>query len=171
MELKNTMNRKNKTQIKVFNSDRLFDIVNVGVLVVLLVIFLWPLWFLVIASISNYELVTTGKVLLFPRGVHIDGYKMIMQEESIYRGFLNTIFYSVVGTVINIFLTVCCAYPLSVKAFKPRKYIMYALMITMYFSGGLIPTYLVVKTLHLVDTRWAMIIPGAISFYNLKRLS
>ncbi len=148
-------------------SDKIFDIVNLLVMIILLFIFVWPLWFVVIASFSDPNQVWMGKVVLWPKGITLVSYEELLQYKRIWSGYANTIFYTVVGTLVNLVMTVCGAYPLSRKDFMPRHVVMIMLMITMYFSGGLIPTYLVVSKLGLVNTRWAMIIPGAMSVYNM----
>ena len=148
-------------------SDKIFDIVNLLVMIILLFIFVWPLWFVVIASFSDPNQVWMGKVVLWPKGFTLISYEELLQYKRIWTGYANTIFYTVVGTLVNLAMTVCGAYPLSRKDFMPRHVVMILLMITMYFSGGLIPTYLVVSKLGLVNTRWAMIIPGAMSVYNM----
>lgn len=149
------------------DSDKVFDAVNVCIMILLLILFVWPLWFVVIASVSNPNAVLLGKVLLWPKEFTLDSYEALAEHKEIWIGYGNTIFYTVVGTVINMILTICAAYPLSRKDFVLRNFFMVMFMITMYFSGGLIPTYLVVNRLGLLDTRWAMILPGAISIYNV----
>lgn len=146
--------------------DKIFDKVNLIFMVVLLLIFAWPLWFVVIASFSDPHAVMTGQVLLWPKGIVLDGYKKMLGYTQLWTGYANTIFYTAAGTLLNLVLSVCFAYPLAGRNFKPRKFFLLAFVFTMYFSGGMIPTYLVVKDLHLLDTRWAMIIPTAISVYN-----
>lgn len=147
-------------------SDKIFDVINLLIMLLMLVIFLWPLWFVVIASISDPNLVNMGQVLIFPKGINFDGYVRILEYKELWVGYGNSIFYTVVGTAISLLLSIFLAYPLSDRDFKPRKYIMLFVMITMYFSGGLIPTYLLLNNLEIVNTRWAMIIPGLISVYN-----
>lgn len=153
--------------MKYHYSDKVFDAVNLCIMIVLLVIFIWPLWFVVIASVSDPNSVLLGKVLIWPKGFNIDSYKALTEHKEIWIGYGNTIIYTVVGTCLNMVLTVCAAYPLSRKDFVLRNFFMVIFMVTMYFSGGLIPTYLVVNKLGLLDTRWAMIIPGAVSIYNV----
>ncbi|MBQ8813709.1 MAG: carbohydrate ABC transporter permease [Lachnospiraceae bacterium] len=160
------MYRNSSNTIKRTYGDKIFDAVNIVIMLVLLFIFVWPLWFVLIASFSNPMAVAKGEVLFLPKGITLEGYKMMLEYKSLWVGYANTILCTAAGTVINLILTVCCAYPLSTKDFLPRKVITYLLMFTMYFSGGIIPLYLVVKEVGLVNTRWAMIIPGAISFYN-----
>lgn len=147
--------------------DKVFDIVNLLLMLALLVIFIWPLWFVLIASVSDPNEVWQGHVILFPRGLTLDAYKEVIQYETIWTGYRNTILYTAAGTAINMVLTICGAYPLSRKDFLPRRFLTVMFMVTMYFSGGLIPTYLVVNKLGLIDTVWAMIIPNAVSVFNI----
>lgn len=147
-------------------SDKVFDRANILIMLMLLIIFSWPLWFVLIASISDPTEVILGNVLLFPKKITTLAYETLIQRKNIWIGFGNSIFYTVVGTVVNIVLSICCAYPLSRKDFVPRKFFLFMFMFTMYFSGGLIPTYLTVRDVGLLDSRWAMILPGAISVYN-----
>lgn len=161
------MKKSHNNKIQNSLPDKVFDGVNLAVMLILLVIFVWPLWFVLIASISDPNEVWLGNVILLPKKITLDSYKALMDYSQIWVGYKNTIFYTVVGTVINVIATICAAYPLSRKDFVPRKFILVMLMITMYFGGGLIPTYLVVSKLHLLNTRWAMIIPGLVSVYNI----
>lgn len=147
-------------------SDGAFDLINIIICCLALVVFIWPLWFVVIASFSDPVEVNSGSVLLWIKGFQLNGYKDLLRYEPIWIGFRNSIIYTVVGTIINMVMTVLCAYPLSRKDWGARNLWTTFCLITMYFSGGLIPTYLVVKGLGLIDTVWAMIIPGALSFYN-----
>ena len=161
------MNKGKTEKIKKSYSDRVFDIVNIVIMLALLVIFLWPLWFVVIASFSNPNEVWNGNVILLPKGFTLSVYEAVSQYKMIWTGYKNTIIYTVVGTFINLVMTICAAYPLSRKDFVPRNFLMFIFMLTMYFSGGLIPTYLVVSKMHLLNTPWAMMIPGAVSIYNV----
>ena len=147
-------------------SDKIFDAVNVGIMVVLLIVFVWPLWFVLIASFSEPTAVNLGKVLMFPVDFTLKGYKRMMEYKEIWVGYVNTIFYTVVGTIMNMFMSICLAYPLSDKSFKPRNVLTVFFMFTMYFGGGLVPTYLVYKDIGIVNTRWAMLLPGMVSVYN-----
>ena len=160
------MRRQYVNRVRRFNSDKLFDVVNVLIMLVLLVIFTWPLWFVLIASISDPILVMSGEVLLIPKKLTLAGYKQMLEYKELWTGYANTIFITVVGTILNLIMSVCFAYPLADRNFKPRRILLMVFMFTMYFSGGLIPHYLVVKQLGLLDTRWAMIIPSLISVYN-----
>lgn len=148
-------------------SDRLFNFVNYLLLTFALVIVLYPLVYVLSCSVSSANAVLNGKVWLYPIGFTLDGYKAVFRHELIISGYLNTIFYTVAGTAINIIMTVMAAYPLSRKDFYGRDAIMFIFTFTMFFNGGLIPTYLLVKDLHLLNTRWALIIPGALSVWNV----
>ena len=154
------MNRRN-------HSDTIFDTANVIIMCVLLLIFIWPLWFVVAASFRDPNELWMGNVVLLPKGFTLEAYEKLLEYSDIWVGYKNSILYTAAGTLVNLAATVALAYPLSRKDFMPRNLIMMMLIVTMYFSGGLIPTYLVVKNLGMVNTFWAMIIPGAISTYNV----
>ena len=164
---RNRKNRDHGQHNKRLSADKAFDITNLIIMILLFLLFAWPLWFVVIASFSNPSEVWRGNVIILPKGFSLDSYKEILKYKEIWIGYRNTIFYTVLGTVINLFMTICMAYPLSRKKFMPKNILMVLCMITMYFSGGLIPSYLVVKGLHMVDSVWAMMIPGCLSVYNM----
>ena len=128
---------------------------------------LYPLWFVIIASVSSPELVASGKVLLFPKGVTWEGYRYILSDRRIWTGYYNTIRYTLFGTLIALFLTIPAGYALSRPDMAGRGVVMKLLIITKYFSGGLIPTYLIVKGLHLTDTPYVLMILGSFSVFNL----
>ena len=147
--------------------DKVFDIVNLLIMLVLLVIFVWPLWFVLIASISDPSEVWQGHVVLFPRGITLAAYEEVIKYKTIWKGYANTILYTVLGTAINMVLTVCGAYPLSRKDFVPKKFFMLLFMVTMYFSAGLIPLFLTYRTIGIYNTFWVYIIPGIVTPFNL----
>ena len=147
--------------------DRTFVIVMYVVLIVLLVVMMYPLIFVISASFSNPKAVAGGRMILWPVEPSLDGYKYLMQYTEIWSGYANTFFYAIVGTVLNLVATLPCAYAMSRKDLKGRKFLMVFFMITMYFSGGLIPGYLNVKQLGLLDTRTVILINGLVSTYNL----
>ena len=148
-------------------SDLFFNIIiyAMGLLIVLLVLI--PLLFVVAASFSDPDLVIKGKVLLLPKGITLKAYTMVFENEDIWRGFLNSCFYTVSGTFISVVLTIIAAYPLSRRKLPGRNLFMMAILFTMYFSGGMVPTYLLVRDLGMYNTIWALLIPSAISTYNL----
>lgn len=157
--------RKNRIRSSAF--DKVFDIINLSLIFLILVIIAYPLLFVVSASFSDPILVSSGKVLLFPKGITLEGYQKIFESKEIWRSFFNSVMYTVIGTTLNIVMTVMGAYPLARSNLVGRRQISLLLTFTMYFSGGMIPSFLVVKLLGLYDTFWALIIPGAVSAYNL----
>ena len=156
MYAKLTVNRSNR--IRTCVQDRIFDAVNLAIMILLLFVYIWPLWFVIIASFSDPMEVQMGNVLFLPIKPSLDSYRELIHRNTIWTGYLNTIYYTAAGTLINMAFTICAAYPLSRKDFMIRQPVMIFLLITMYFSGGLIPTYLLVKSLGLVNTVWCMIL-------------
>lgn len=149
------------------SDERWFDVIVYLIAAVIIMIVLYPLLFVVSASFSDPARVLSGEVWLLPKGPTLEAYANILHNEQIWTGYRNSILYTVVGTLINITMTLLAAYPLSRPDLPGRKGLMLIITLTMFFSGGLIPSYLLVKSLGMVDTMWALIIPGAISTYNL----
>src|SRR5262249_27351476 len=147
--------------------DRAFNGLNYLLLSLLAVAMVYPFVYVLSASISSPPRVLAGDVLLLPHDVQLDAYAIIAQYDLFWIAYRNTIFYTSVGTVLNVVLTVLAAYPLSRRWFFGRGPIQFFIVFTMLFSGGLIPYYLVVRDLRLLDTPWAMIVPGAVSAWNL----
>ena len=145
----------------------LFDICNTLFMLVVLFIILYPLYYTVIASVSSGNEVAKGNVTWFPIGFNLDAYRNIIAEKKIWVGYANTIFYTVVGTLFNLVLTIPAAYAMSKKQLPHRGFIMTLFLITMYFSGGMVPTYLLVKSLGLINTRTVIIVLGGLSVYNM----
>ena len=155
------------TTIRESQGDRLFLLGIYILLTVVLIVVLFPLIFIISSSFSSPQAVVSGKVWLFPVDFTLEGYKAVFRNPQIVSGYLNSLFYAVAGTAVNVALTVMLAYPLARKTFYGRNFIMVLLVITMMFDGGLIPFYLVVKNLHMLDTRWAMILPGAVAVFQV----
>lgn len=153
--------------IKETKIDRIFNIANVIIMTMVLITMIYPLIYVVSASISDPDLVNQGKVLLLPKGISFEGYIRVFRNREIWTGYRNTIFYTVLGTMINLIVTLPAAYSLSRKDFYGRNILMALFTFTMFFSGGLIPTYLVVNGLGLRDTIWALLLPSAASMYNI----
>ena len=153
--------------IKEGTGDKIVNFLNLFLLTVLFLVVLYPLIFIVSASFSDPQLVSTGKIYLLPKGFNIEGYVRIFRDKEIMIGYRNTIFYTVAGTLVNLALTLPAAYALSKKDLVGRNVIMFFMAITMYFSGGMIPTYLLVKSLNLLNTWVVLLIIGAVSTYNL----
>lgn len=147
--------------------DRLFDTINHVLLLLLLALVLYPLVFVVSASISDPSAVLNGEVWLWPKDLTLTGYQKVFTNQDILRGYLNTIVYTIIGTCVNLVMTVMAAYPLSRKDFYGRNAVTALLVFTMFFSGGLIPAYLLVKNLGMVNTMWALIIPNAVAIWNI----
>lgn len=148
-------------------ADRLFYLVDWIMLIVAAVVIILPLMNVVSSSVSDAAAVGAGKVYLLPVGFNLKAYKILFHTQALMTGFLNTVFYALTGTCLNIFLTVICAYPLSRHDVHGKGWIMMLFTFTMIFSGGMIPNYLLMKNLHLLNTRWVMILPGAMSVYNM----
>lgn len=148
-------------------SDRFFYFCVALIAVLAVVVVAYPLYFVVIASFSNSNLVNQGKVLFWIKDFNTYGYEQIFSDSRVWIGYRNTIFYSILGTIINLVVSLPAAYVLSRKGFGIIKVLMPLFVFTMYFSGGMIPSYLVMKELHLLDTIWAMMLPSAVSVYNL----
>ena len=148
-------------------SDKIFITSIYIALSILLIITIYPLYYVVIASFSDPNLVALGKVILLPKGITFEGYYKVFNNLDIWIGYRNTVFYTIVGTMINLTVTLSAAYSLSHKPLIGRKLISFMLLFAMYFSGGLIPTFLLIKSLGMLDTIWVMLIPGAASVYNI----
>ena len=145
----------------------LFDIVTYVILTVLGFITLYPMWYILIVSVSSAQHINLGDISFWPRGLNFEAYKIVFENEKIWRSYANTIGYTVVGTMINLALTMMLAYPLSRKNFCLRKPILFLAMFTMYFSGGMIPTFLWMSDLHLYNTRAVLVLLPAINVFNL----
>ncbi|NCB93176.1 MAG: carbohydrate ABC transporter permease [Clostridia bacterium] len=147
--------------------DKIFIIVVYSLLIMLFVIVAYPLIYIVSASFSDPQAVISGEVILWPVKPTLRGYAAVFKNSKIVTGFINSIFYMVAGTSLNIVMTILCAYPLSRKEFTARSKLAAIFVFTMYFSGGLVPSYILVNKLGLINTPWAMIIPSAMSTYNM----
>lgn len=147
--------------------DKIFTIIVYVLLSLCLIVILYPLIYVVSASFSDPQAVISGRVVLWPVDVTLRGYEAVFQNHKILTGFANSIFYLVVGVALNLVMTMLCAYPLSRKEFRARGFISLFFVFTMYFSGGMVPTYILINKLGLISTRWAMIIPSAMSTYNM----
>jgi len=158
---------KRNTKIHETKVDRVFNVVVYVLIALLLLLFIYPIWFVLMASFSDPQYVNAGALLIYPRGFTTMGYKMVFSDDRIWTGYLNTIFYAGVGTVLATMVQVMAGYALSRKDLPGRSIFMLLFVFTMYFSGGLIPFYLVVKELNLVNTRFLMIVTGLASVYNI----
>ncbi|WP_028609415.1 carbohydrate ABC transporter permease [Paenibacillus harenae] len=147
--------------------DKLFLIFNYMYVFLAFVIVAYPVIYMISASISDPKLVGSGEMWLLPKGITFEGYQRVFQTKSIWTGYGNTLLYTVVGTAINLFVTLPAAYALSRRDFAGRHFFMGMFMVTMFFGGGLVPSYLLVKELGMVNTMWAIVIPSAASIWNI----
>lgn len=154
-------------RIKMIWQDRLFNGVNLTLMTFILLVIAYPLYFVVVASFTRPEVVQNSVLLLWPNELFLKGYERTIAYDPLWRGYLNSIIYTAVKTVFSVFVTAITAYPLSVQKLPGRKGIMFLFVFTMFFGGGLIPSYLLVKSLKLYDTMWALVVPGLLSVYNV----
>ncbi len=154
-------------QRKISTVDRIFGIGVTALSIFIFIIISYPLWFIVIASISNSNLVNLGQVTFWPKDIRFYGYQQIIEDARIWRGYLNTLIYVVAGTALNMVVTMPAAYALSRRGFKARNKVMFYFVFTMFFSGGLVPTYMTISALHLISTKTILIIFVAVNTYNL----
>ncbi|GMK47792.1 MULTISPECIES: carbohydrate ABC transporter permease [Paenibacillus] len=153
--------------IKESRGDKLFLACNYLYVFLAFLIVFYPLVYMISASISDPKAVASGEMWLWPKGITLEGYKMVFKNTNIWIGYENTIIYTVVGTAINLFVTLPAAYALSRRDFVGRNFFMGMFMVTMFFSGGLIPTYLLVKELGMMNSMWAIVLPSAASIWNI----
>ena len=147
---------------------RVFNVFNVIFMLLLVVIMFYPVWYVLVASFTSSDaLMSHNGILLWPKGFSVNAYKMMMKNPMIVRGYLNSIFLVVAGVILNLTFTTIAAYVLSRKNVFWNKYITMMIIVTMFFSGGLIPTYLLVTSLHLNNTYWALLLPTLINTNNL----
>ena len=147
--------------------DRFFYIVNAIFLTVLAIVILYPVYFIIIASISDPDAVLGGQVFLYPVKITFEGFEKILHRSDIWRGYLNTIWYTLVTVILSLFVTIPAGWALSRKTTPGRKFWMVFFIIPMFFGGGLIPFYNVMSGLHLVNSAWAIILPAILSVWNL----
>lgn len=152
---------------KTVSGDLVFRIINGALLGLVALIVLYPLYFVIIASISSPEAVLAGKVVLYPVDINFDGFQKILERSDIWRGYLNTIIYTALTVVLSLLVTVPAGWALSRKTLPGKKFWMMFFIIPMFFGGGLIPFYNVMSSLKLVNTMWAVILPSILSVWNL----
>lgn len=159
--------RKNK--IKMTLGERAFEVANYTFLTLVSLCMLYPMYYVLVASFSdaNEMIINADKMLLYPLKANVAAYKYVLEYPMIWRGYLNTIFVVVVGTTINMILSIFGAYFMTVPELPGRKFFTKFVLVTMFFNGGIIPTYMVVKAVGLLDSIWSVILPTAISTYNM----
>lgn len=161
------VNVKRKTRLRHSVSDNIFNGILLVILGFFLILVAYPLIFVVAASFSSGNAVTSGKVFLWPVNFTLTGYEIVFSNAAVWRGYANTVFYTLTGTALNLVLTIMVAYPLSRRTFQGRRFFSILYMIPMFVGGGMIPTYVLMSKLGLVNSRWIMILSGAVSIYNM----
>ena len=156
-----------RTRFRESRQDKVFNAVNYVFLIICLLLVSYPLVQVVSSSFSSPEAVVSGQVWLWPVQPTLEGYAAVVQSSTIWIGYGNSLFYTFFGTSINVLLTIMLAYPLSRKDFALRNPIMFMVTFTMMFSGGIIPTFLLVRSLGILNTRWAMLLPEAVTVWNV----
>lgn len=156
-----------RRRIEVSGSDKAFDVIAFIVLTLILVVVAYPLYFVIISSFSNPSAVAGGLVVWSPVGFTLDGYMAVFNNARVVRGFLNSLLYTSVGTAINLAVTLPTSYALSRDDFSGGKAVTIFYLVTMFVSGGMIPTYLVIQRLGMLDSIWALVVPGSMSVFNM----
>ena len=158
---------ENSNSKKIGLSDKNSDAILIVIAIIMIMIVAYPLYYILVASVSNPYDVYAGKTFLLPSEFSLKGYKAVFADSSIYTGYFNSIKYTVIGTIFSVVLLYISAYPLAQKDLPGRKFISIFFIITMYFSGGLVPTYLIVKQTGLINNMWALFLPGGVSVANM----
>ncbi|HWJ76949.1 MAG TPA: carbohydrate ABC transporter permease [Niallia sp.] len=167
MEIKIGNKVRRKTMHRKSWNDRLFDFAIYAIAILMIVMIVYPLWFIIIASFSNPTDVTNGNVWFWPKEWELDGYIELFKQEIIWKSYLNTILYTIVGTLIALLVNIPAGFALSRADLFGKKWISIFILIPMFVSGGLVPTYLVIKGFGLLDTFWVMVLPFAVSSFNI----
>lgn len=153
--------------IRISQEDRIFSFVAYTLATLALLITLYPLVYCVSASFSDPMEVVKGNVLLFPKKATLMAYQAVVKNKSMFTGYVNTIIYTLIGTTLNLVMTIVMAYPLSKRDFRGRNAITVLFTITMFFSGGMVPNFLLIRNLGLYDSIWSLLLPGCVSAWNL----
>ncbi|MBQ7974525.1 MAG: carbohydrate ABC transporter permease [Clostridia bacterium] len=164
---KNSLNKVTHRKVALSRGDKAFKIVTGIILAIIFAAFLYPIWFVIIASVSDPSAVNAGDVILAPKGFELAGYKRLLANPDVYVGYANTLFYTIAGTFLNVAVTVSVAYAVSRRDLKGRTFIMMMFLFTMYFQGGLIPGYLNLRSLGLINTRWVLLTVAMINVSNM----
>lgn len=159
--------KKKQGSIRQSAGDRAFNAVNAVVMTIVTLAIVYPLYYVLLASITDPVVVSSGKLLLYPEAPYFEGYERALNYAPLWTGYGNTLKYTVVGTAIALFCTIPAGYALSRIDLPGRRVLMFLFTFTMFFSGGIIPLYLVVRQLNMYDTIWAVVLPVAVSAYNL----
>jgi putative aldouronate transport system permease protein len=161
------MGARKKNAVKPCFSDRVFNGAVYVILSLALLVILYPLYFMCIASVSDPNAIFQGRVVLLPKNITLRGYERMFSNTLIWRSYLNSIIYTIAGTLVSLGVTIPAAFALSRRELPGNSLVMRLFIFTMYFSGGVIPLYIVVRNLHLLNSMWSLIIPSAVVSYNL----
>ena len=159
--------KANRKRVKIGTGDKIFYFLSGLILTILLVVVLYPILFVLAASFSSGQAVSAGRVFLWPVDFSLEGYEIVFNNKDILLGFRNSIIYTVVGTFINLVMTMIAGYVLSRDDVPGHNQFMFLFTFTMFFSGGMIPNYMLLRSLHMLDTIWSMVIPGALGVCNM----
>jgi len=154
-------------KVKGSKGDIAFRIIDISIIMIMCILIVYPIYYMFIISISDGNAVLRGDISLFPKGIGFGAYRAILKNDYVPRAYLNTIIYTVVGTLISVFMTALCAYPLSRKNFYGRKFFTGIVVFTMFFDAGIISNYMVVRSTNLMNTIWAIVLPGAINVWYM----
>lgn len=160
-------NTVKKKKVKMSTGDKVFTVINTVIMILVCIAIVYPLYYVLLASVTDPVVVSSGKILLYPEAWYTNGYETTLKYQPLWTGYANTIKYTVLGTLISLVCTIPAGYALSRYDMVGRKPIMFLFTFTMFFSGGMIPMYLTVQQLHIYNTTWAMVLPVAVSAYNL----
>ena len=155
------------SHMRLGQGDRLFHFINTVLMVLICGVIMYPLYYIIIASISDPSGIAGGDLMLYPPKLYFEGYQTAFAYEPLLEGYRNSLIYTILGTAVNLALTIPGAYALSRADMSGRRQIMFLFTFTMFFSGGMIPTYMLLRNLNMTNRIWAMIIPGGVSVYNL----
>ena len=158
---------KTKRKNRIHYGSWAFDIILVIFMAAVSIVFIYPFLNVLSVSLSSNRMISTGQVTFFPRELMVEGYKMLFEEQNIWRAYLNTVIIAVGATLVNLVCTSMLAYAMMMPDFILKKFLTIALLITMFFGGGTVPTYLLIQNLHLMDSWWSLILPNAVSAYNV----
>lgn len=163
----NTVEKAKQKKVTMGLSDKVFNTIVTTIVTVWMIIILYPLIYVVSSSFSSGDAITSGRVLLFPVDVSLVGYQLVFQNKLVWSGYANTIFYTVTCTLINVIYTILVAYVLSRKDFQGRGLVTTLYLITMWFSGGMIPKYILVSSLGMTNTRWGFVLMTGMGISNM----
>ena len=152
---------------KMRGSDKVIEIIMLALILLIVITVLYPLYYVVVASVSDPYDVYAGKTFFLPSQFTLEGYEKVFRESAIFKGYINSILYALIGTIVTTALVFITAFPLSRRELPGRNLVMIFYLITMYFTGGLIPTYIVVSKTGLLNSMWALILPGGVSVFNV----